>query len=65
MPSTRWRTPQITRAPQIATRSQPMHIQYTGLPRTKIETTSTASAHGITVTISHSTNNAERTTLSA
>ena len=64
MPWTRCRTPQITRAPQIARRSQPTHIQYSGLPRTKIDTSSTASAHGITVTIIHSTNSAERRTSS-
>ena len=35
---TRARTPQITRAPQIARRSQPAQSQYSGAPRTKIDT---------------------------
>ena len=50
MPCTRQRTPQITRAPHTAARSQPAHIQYTGSPRTKIETTSTAVAREMLAT---------------
>ena len=60
MPCTRWRTPQMTRAPQITRRSQNTHIQYSGVPRMKIDASTTAVATGTTVTSIHSTNSAER-----
>ncbi len=53
-PCTRQRMPQIQRAPQTASRVQPTHSQYRRSPRMKMETSSTTTAYGTTVTMSHS-----------
>ena len=39
----------MTRAPSMAQRSQRTAIQYSGLPRTRMEASSMMMAHGITV----------------